>query len=237
VAAVQAKLNTNLTLIQNSTPMFLKIDSKKWQERWQRFIQPAATVQDEAQRQQARLLAALSSSLLAVGIVVAVFWVWTNPNYPEAPVISIGIITAIFVVNILSRTRYHQVGAYLFIVSLLITVGVIYLTGPGHITERMLAMYFLSVAILLASILLSVQAMIAVVGISLIVASLFFFVEDIPFPVAYAFLVFTVVMSSLLVLTTIMRNNNLWRLQESEKRFRLLTLSSPDTICIFNIYG
>lgn len=205
-----------------------------WRSYWRHITQPAASLQDQDQQQKAGLLASLSFVLLIVGSAIVTIWIIANPNFSAAPYISIGIIAILIIIYALSRTVHYRIGAFSLIIMLLLMVGTIYFTAPGSVTERMLAGYFLAIAILLASILLSIQITIYTAGLSIIAASLFFFVEEMPFAVAYTFLVFMLVISSLLVLATVIRNDSLKRLSDSEELFRQLTFSSPDTISIYN---
>ena len=199
--------------------MFIIAALQKWADLWKHLTQPAASIQENEQRQQASLLAALSAALFGVGIIFLTIWVATNPDFKAAPAIAIGAIIAITAVYILSRTQYHRVGALIFIAMLPLLVIAIIMTAPGPMTERMLALNFLIVTILLTSILFNIRDTLLVAAACIVVTAFFGWLE-VPFVVTYSFLVFMVVMSALLVITTVIRNNSILARNEAEAALR-----------------
>lgn len=208
-----------------------------WQKYLRQLTEPAAEVQQGEERQWARLLAGLSVALLTMGIFVVIIWILISPNFTTAPYISGFAIAAIFSIYLLSRTRYYQFGAVCLIVLLLLIVGAIIFTAPGSLVDRMRVLYFLTIAVLLASLFFSIRGLLLVIGISLVGTAVFFFVPEAPFSVTYSYIVFMVVMSALLILATVMRNDYVKRLHESQRRYHALFNQSNDAVCIFGLDG
>ncbi|MCA9933165.1 MAG: GAF domain-containing protein [Anaerolineales bacterium] len=199
----------------------------KWRNLWEHLTQPIASIEEDEQRQQASLLAALSIALLGAGTILLIIWVTTNPDFQAAPLISLGIVVAITAVYLLSRTLYYRIGATILIAMMMLMVTTIILTAPGSMTERMLALNFLVVAILLASMLFNIRVTAIVAALSILFTTLFFFLPEVSFATTYSFLVFIIITSALLIAAIAIRNYYITAhrkaeiaLQKNEARFQ-----------------
>ncbi len=137
---------------------------------WQRFIEPAAAIQDLEQRRKARLLSALLLVLTALGtfdlvISVAADYDTHSPNV--SPYILIGIIniTVLLALYALSRTRHYKLSAGLTLAMLYIATVAVGLSIPREGITQILP--YLSISVLLCSMLFSLRTTIilAAVGI------------------------------------------------------------------------
>ncbi|MBZ0276858.1 MAG: PAS domain S-box protein, partial [Anaerolineae bacterium] len=143
---------------------------------------------------------------------------------------------------ILSRTN-HYLSATLTLVGMLIAlVIVVLLMALSPIPQRMPALNFLVVAILLTSILLEVWATILVAGVSFMIIGTFFFVPGVPFDLTYSYFVFTAIIAALLMVAQAIRTNYARQIQISESRYRQMfetnravkLLIDPKTGCIMD---
>jgi diguanylate cyclase (GGDEF)-like protein len=198
-----------------------------WGALWRWLTMPAAAIQAEEQRQQARLIAGLAFALLVVSSIVLTLWVLTARDFVSAPAISLGAVSAIALAYRLSRTRSYQIGAAILVAMLPLMVEAIIFIAPGPLTDRMLAINFLGVAILLTSLFFSLRATLLVAVSMLCFVAAFFMVPGLPFAIVYSYLVFIAVLSALLIVGAHIRNSYLsaryaaeQALQESEARAR-----------------
>lgn len=180
-------------------------------ERWQQFTRPAGVIRDDIRRQEAQLLISLLGALLVVAPVILLFWIVGNPDYPATPYLSGGMFAALVLAFGFSRTRRYRIGAYILVFALFGLILSIYVTAPGPLPERMLVLMYLTVALLLANLLLPLWGMVMVAGLSLFVAGLFFFLPGLPFSHAYTYITFTGLMFALLLVSRIMRQQDLRR--------------------------
>src|SRR5258708_12122311 len=127
---------------------------------WQRFIEPAAAIQDLEQRRKARLLSALLLVLTALGtfdlvISVAADYDTHSPNV--SPYILIGIIniTVLLALYLLSRTVHYKLSAGLTLAVLYIATVAIGLSIPREGIAQILP--YLSISVLLCSMLFSLR--------------------------------------------------------------------------------
>ncbi|MCA9970932.1 MAG: PAS domain S-box protein [Anaerolineales bacterium] len=204
---------------------------------WRRLIVPGAVIEDRAERQQASLLAALSLVFLLAGGAISVVWVLANPHFFTAPAITAGALLALVGVYALSRTRHHRQGARLMVLTVFGMVCAILLSPAGEASERILALNFLTLAMLLASILLSVRATLVVSALSLSISAAFLFVPAVPFRISYAFVVFIAIMGAFLALIALIRQMYEQKQTESRRRYQALFDQSNDAVLIVGLNG
>src|SRR5258707_3572079 len=137
---------------------------------WQRFIEPAAAIQDLEQRRKARLLSALLLVLTALGtfdLVISVAADYDTHSPGGSPYILIGIIniTVLLALYALSRTRHYKLSAGLSLAMLYIATVAVGLSIPREGIPQILP--YLSISVLLCSMLFSLRTTIilAAVGI------------------------------------------------------------------------
>lgn len=204
---------------------------------WQRISKPSPALQSLVEQQQAHLLSSILAALLLAGLVIIPIWILSNPQYPTAAPLGVGLYIGLCVAYRLSRTAHYTIGAWLLIATLFLLVISILLTAPSVLPERMLVINFFAICILLASLLLSVRATVIIALLSLAVIVPYFFVPGIRFPITYSFFVFTVITSALVLTSTVIRRNQVRRLQASEERYRVLLEAIPDLMFRFDRAG
>lgn len=220
--------------------MLLKTTLRLWTQSWERMIAPAATIEIEDQRRQARLLSALLLSLLVSSLIITPIWVSTTPDFWLAPYISLTLILLLAVAYGLSRTRAYCVAAMMLILLILWVVGVVLFLAPGPMIARMLVLNFLIVDILISSLFLRQHVTWLLAGISLVAIGSFFFVPDVPFAFAYSYLVFFLIIIALGALSTSLERDYKYKLVKNEERYRSVVaamsegilLQSSDTIIL-----
>lgn len=220
---------------QNAT----KVDSllNVWNRHWQQLTQPSNQIKKEEFQWQARLSSALSFALFIVALLIAPIWIVANPDFSAAIPISAGIVMALGCAYGLSRSRYYRLGTYILVAMLPGCVVAVILTAPGSMIERMLALNFLVVSILLSSILLSKTETIIFALVILLGICVFFLIPEVRFAITYSYLVYIATMSALFVVTSIIRNYYVNRLQRSERRYRSLFEQSNDAVFILDLHG
>lgn len=202
---------------------------------WRMFTRPASSVVGDEARQQATMLAALSLVLFLASLVNGVSWNMTSLRFAAAPLLTVLTIGGLLLVYILSRTAYYRIGA-LFLVTLLLTLLTVFVYISIEYSNALVqTFYFLVVIIFLASLLLPMRILLLLTGLGLVFAGTTFFIPGVAIGQAYSLLLFTAVMSFLLLIATNIRNNYLVRLHASEEQFRYLFQHSPDTIYVYNL--
>ena len=197
-----------------------------------RLTSPAPSVQTDEQRQQVRILASLSLSLLIAIVFIAPVWVITSPDFAFAPWISIGLILIFTLVYRLSRSRYYKIGASILILSVLALVVSTLITAPGPMVERMLVLQFLVVAVMLSRSFLSRRITVFAAILSMGIISAFYFAPDVPFSFTYSYLVFFLVIMALDMVGAALADTYKRRLAESEERYRLVVTALSEGVLL-----
>ncbi|MBX3086475.1 MAG: PAS domain S-box protein [Anaerolineae bacterium] len=186
----------------------------------ERLTRPSSQIQEEERRYRARLLAALLVALLTFSVVIMPIWVLTSREFVAALPIAIGITVTFIVVYGLSRTRRYELGALILIYSIPVLVIATLITAPGLIIARMLALKYLLVAVVISNLFFRGKLTLLLVGLSLAIIGIFFFLPDVPFAFAYSYLVFFVIISSLGAVSAVLNRRYRRQLAESEQRYR-----------------
>lgn len=192
---------------------------------------PSPQIKENDQRQQTRILASLALVILLASLIIMPIWVLITPIYPTARYISLGIILAFFAAYGLSRTRFYLAGASLLTFSILGALYIMFITGPGSLTDRMLVLKYLIVVVLIASLFSrELTFLIFLIGLSVIVS--FFFMPEAPSSVTYSYLVFFLVVSSLGAAYIEINGRQKRRLLESEEKYRSLVAALSEGIVL-----
>lgn len=204
---------------------------------WHRISQPNPALQSLYEQQQAHLLSSILAALLLAGLIIIPIWILANPQYPTAAPLGVGLYIGLCMAYRLSRSIHYAIGAWLLIATIFLLVIGILLTAPSVLPERMLVINFFAICILLASLLLSVRATVLIALLSLVVIVPYFFVPGIRFPITYSLFVFTIITAALVLTSTVIRRNQVQRLQASEERYRVLLEAIPDLMFRFDRAG
>lgn len=144
-------------------------------QRWLWLTEPSAAVR-KSRRDQARLLAGLLLTMCCLGLISAIFLTLTimlgGSVVLAYPILSVGMSGLLLVIYQLNRTGHYMLAATLLI---MITTGGIWAAvaaNPAALINDSLPFAFLSIPVLLCSLLLSVPATITLAAINLGVAVL-----------------------------------------------------------------
>ncbi|MBL8165861.1 MAG: PAS domain S-box protein, partial [Anaerolineae bacterium] len=181
------------------------------------LTRPAESIQDVEERHKVRLLAGMLLAMLLAALIIAPIWVLSSPEFPASLPISIGMITALVCALLFGRTRHYQLALYILIGLVPGIVITTILTSPGDIQNRLLALGFLIVGIMLASIVLNIRATVIMTLVCVGFTGAFFFVPGIPFDYVFSFLVYIAVTGALSVVATIIRSNYAQQLKENQQ--------------------
>jgi PAS domain S-box-containing protein len=184
------------------------------------LTRPSPHLESSLERQQARLLASLSLSLLIIEAITSPIWIVTMPSFTSASLISLGMLLAFGGIYALSRTQYYKYGAFMLVTAFLIFVLFVLFLTPVEGGERLLVLKYLVFVLMLSD--LFMRRIITTVFLAIIYAIViaFFFVPGVPFIYVFSYLVFFILISLLgsisSVASMIYRN----QLIDSEERYR-----------------
>ena len=222
--------------------MASELNQKYWANLWQRLTEPSPQIKSDEERRRVRMLAGLAVSLIPLAFVILSIWVFANPDFEAAPFISISLIASYIAVYYLSRTPYYNLGIFIFIVSLLIILFVIFYTVPGSPARRALTFMYVPVAILLASIFTSVRNTLGIALISFVTVTIALVTATLPLSETYAFLTFITTMTLLITVAARIRDGHLRQiakqtqsLTDSEQRYHNVLVAIPDAIYTINL--
>jgi signal transduction histidine kinase len=193
-----------------------------WTSLWNRLVEPSPDVLGD-QRRRATTLAALT----LVFLPLAIFTVFISPiaNFlngePFVPpnimlVITLGFI---FVAYRISRTRYHEVGAYIIVAAPLWAVATSVLTSANPISEPTL--FFLSLSVILSSLLLDAKGTLISGIVAMVLAALFQMIKpnpDVPF--SWIVITFILVSTGVMSMVTRVRDQYVKVLETTQEQLR-----------------
>jgi PAS domain S-box-containing protein len=212
--------------------MATKSNPDYWQTWWERLTKPDASIKSEDERQQARLLAALLLTLLLLSAATAPLWVLNSPGFLLAPYLAVAMIIVFALMYGLSRTRFYHIGAALLTLFILLLVIVTILTAPGPMPMRMLALKGLIVAVMISIHYLRRRFTLFLTVVCLSIILIFFFLPDVPFPFAYSYLVFFVVITGLAAVTAALGQQYKRELVASEAQYRSLVTALSEGVVL-----
>ena len=186
--------------------------------------------------QQARLLGRLSAVILMTALIVTPIWVVLIPTFVTARYIAGGTVLLMAITLILSRTRYFQAGAVLLVFTLIGLVMVTFFTAPGSLTERMLALNFLLLGVMVTSLFLP-RLILPVTVFSLIAICAFFFVPEAPTTVTFAYLVFFLSIVALGLAYSDISSRYRRQVVESEDRYRSVVAAMSEGVVLMSDDG
>jgi PAS domain S-box-containing protein len=213
--------------------MCAQIIRSSGQKLLERLTRPSEKIGSEAQRQQARLLASLAVTLLIAILIIAPIWVIAAPEFTSASGISLTLLLAFGLVYGLSRSRFYYAGAVILVLSFLALVATTILTSPGPLADRMLALKFLIVAIMVSSLFLPRAFTLTISVISLVAIGAFLLIPGAPFVFTYSFLVFFLLTTILGAIGSVLSNRYRKQLAESEARYRSVVAALSEGIVLY----
>jgi PAS domain S-box-containing protein len=212
--------------------MAAKTNLDYWQAWWERLTKPDARIASGDERQQARLLAALLLTLLLLAVATAPLWVLNSPGFLLAPYLAAAMIIVFALMYGLSRTRFYHIGAALLTLFIPLLVIVTILTAPGPMPMRMLALKGLIVAVMVSIYYLRRRFTLFLIGACLSIIFIFFFLPDVPFPFAYSYLVFFLVITGLAAVTAALGQQYKRELVASEAQYRFLITALSEGVVL-----
>lgn len=202
-----------------------------------RYLSTAtALLEDQPPEQQARMLTWLSSVILFTALIVTPIWIVLIPTFVAVRYITSGIVVLLAATLILSRTRYYRAGAVLLTFTLLGLVTATFFTAPGSITERMLALNFLIMVVMVTGLFLP-RLTLLITTLSLAAIGAFFFVPDAPPTVTFAYLVFFLSIVSLGAAYSEVSGKFKRQLFESEERYRSVVTAMSEGVVLMSQDG
>jgi PAS domain S-box-containing protein len=198
----------------------------------ERLTRPSAVFVGEESQQKAHLLASLSLALaIAIG-VMAPIWVIFVPDLTAAPYLALGTFGASILAYGLSRTRFYRAGALILIGTTWVWVWLVILLSPGPLTDRMVVLNFLVIAVMVADLFLErpFTVLIAVISFASIVA--FFFVPTVPFIFTYSYVAFFLLLSILGAISNTLQQHYKQKVAESELLYRSLVAALSEGVIL-----
>jgi PAS domain S-box-containing protein len=201
---------------------------QRWAHTWERLTAPSTAIVDADVQQRARLLAGLHVFLIPVTLVIAVVWLMVDPTIGFTLPVSVSVLAFMLAVYGLSRTRYFQLASIVMIGSVIFVVILNLIINPHPFADRVSSLDYLTVAVLLASLFLSIRSavFVALIGVAMTLIALFI-TPDFSLSIVYRHLGFVVLMSGLLLFSAFLRQRELTSrrqietsLRESEQRYR-----------------
>jgi PAS domain S-box-containing protein len=200
---------------------------------------PSASTVEIFARQRAILFSVLLKTFFPVALAILLIWNLSNPAFDWARPLTVIIILIYVAVYRLSLGQHYRTGVVMLIVLLLATVLVVMSKAPRPYVERLPSLAFLSVAVFLASVLLSIRATIITLLISVSGIAWLLTINEIPFALIFSSLAFMFCVAILSIVSAYIQRNVLTELDqqknimaERETLFRELAEHSPDSILI-----
>lgn len=197
----------------------------------EKILSPSSYIQSTEQREQARLLISLTLVSLLLLSISGPIWLLTAPDAAFAPYVSVGLFVAISIAYGLSRSRYYRTGAGLLSLAILLMVIASIFTAPGPMTERILALKYLIVAVMVSGFFMSQRFTILIVVISLAIISAFLFTPNVPKAFTYSYLIFFLVVTSLGAVNATLGARYKQKLAQSEARYRTVVETQTELVC------
>ena len=198
----------------------------------ERLTRPSPHLQPPDQRQQARILTSLIVAVLAIVSFTGPFWLVITENEAITGYIFLGSFLALLLASGLSRTPVYMAGATLLVLTMFGLVLTIMIAVPTPVTERMMTLPFLVVAVIISGQFLRWQYTVLVFLFSLTIISTFFFVPGVPLSFTYAHLLFFLLITGLNTVGVTVSYVYRQRLSESETLYRSLIAALSEGIVL-----
>lgn len=195
-----------------------------------------AVLDGQSSEQQARLLTRLVSVILFTALLISPIWILLSPDFIAARYIALGLVVALCITYILSRTGRIHMASLLLSLSLIAMIYATFFTAPGTITERMLTLNFLILVVMLTSLFIPHLTLI-VTFLSLFTIGAFFFIPDAPPTVTFAYLVFFLSTVSLGAAYNQLSGKYKRQLLESEQRYRSVVTALSEGVMLMTKDG
>ncbi|MCL4870899.1 MAG: GAF domain-containing protein [Anaerolineae bacterium] len=196
------------------------------------LIEPAATITELGERQQALILAALSLVLtISITISILIIPVADRGNMTVSARIGLAVLFALS--YIISRTRYFKVGAWFIVLTLLISAYLLVFFAPVNLSFVLIA--FSALAFVIAVLLLSTQEFgLIFIGATIVTFMLPIFMPDLPRAQFSSAGGIIMTLGALLYISGISQRNleqrRLSELQQSNKMLENLSASLEDRV-------
>jgi PAS domain S-box-containing protein len=184
------------------------------------LTRPSPLLSSQLDRQRARLLAALSLSLLLIEVIGTPIWILTMPSFYSAPLISFGMLLAFGAIYALSRTQYYRYGAFMLVTAFLIFVLFVLFLTPVMSGERLLVLKYLVFVLMLSDLFMRRIITTGFLAIIYAIVIAFFFMPGIPFIYVFSYLVFFILISLLGSISSVTSMIYRHQLMDSEERYR-----------------
>lgn len=194
------------------------------------LITPAPTIRNEEDRDAARLLAAITLTLIGLMVVVLMLGFYRPLDMVAYEVVSSGMV-ATFAIYLLSRSRWYKPGILLLILIIIVSnvILMIHDANPYHSV-------FLVIPVFIISLFGSIWMTVAVAAVSLGLPWVIFGLIQVSLSRILVTMVFILIISVLIVITSIIRRTVQGQLRErtvqleiSEARFRAAIEGSLDS--------
>ncbi|MEZ4638401.1 MAG: PAS domain S-box protein [Caldilineaceae bacterium] len=210
---------------------------KDWMSYRKWLTEPSASITGYENRRQAELLAALLVAEILIAVILLPLWSLADPDFPVPGYMQVAIFCTLGIAYAFSRTQRYRLGSYILIAMFPAVITAVIVYAPNPLNETMLALNFLVVSVLLASILLSAgETFFLSVGFLLYVSAFLSFPE-VGLPEIYPYWVYLGTTSTLFVASAAVRGRYIERLHQSEHRYRSLFEQSNDAVFILDLNG
>lgn len=207
-----------------------------WYIWWERITRPSSSLQNE-DKQQARLLASLSLTVLLLGLIAFPAWLLIVTDGLWATALAGGMLTAFVLVYYLSRVHHYIRGAVLLSLSMVFFVIINIWLSPSPMTQRMLMLMALFGAVMVSVVFLHRTFTLLLVSVCLLIITAHFFVPGLPFVYPFAYLSFFVALTGLTVVIHAVDQGYKRELADSQARYRALFNQAHDAVFMLNLKG
>ncbi len=197
----------------------------------EKLLNPSSHIQSTEQREQAHLIASLTLINLLLLSISGLIWLFIVPDVAFASYILVGMFVATSIAYGLSRSRYYRTGAGLLSLAILFIVIVFSFAAPEPITERILVLKYLIVAVMISGFFMSQHFTAFIVVTSLTIISVFLFIPDVPKVFVYSHLLFFLFVTSLGAVNTTLGARYKQKLAQSEARYRAIVEIQTELVC------
>lgn len=215
-----------MTATTTSVPPKAAMKSSIWQigKAWEWLTRPTESVRQQERRRQARLL----SSMLVIFIPLMIVASILVPQFAN-PTVTNTFQTAIFIylalgaalvlggAYALSRTRYYEWGALITVSVISLSTFAVIVSNPAPFVIQSMTVY-LSMALLLASILLSLRGLLVVSALNILATLIFPLLDpQVTYGTIVPSIAFDIIMAVIIALSASIRQRDLSQIEEQSR--------------------
>lgn len=223
--------------IQHPFPLHNKPQSR-WLRYWHYLTAPSSRIQSVSHYQQAELLLALIVIILPLAFCLTIGWAALSNQLNE--ILSRLMVFAFIPVSmayLLGRTRYYYIGIYIFIGATILGISAIIILFGKDITERIVTLNFLAIAIVLASVLLAVRFALVIAGLCLSIIWILLFSWQVPIATVWNMTLFILFITILMTIGKVVRDNSARKQELTDALYRALFNQSHDGVFMLDLNG